>query len=152
MTHHDHTQLWAVPTPHWVKSLNQVIFPFISYFSHDESLCFILLFIFFLIYHLICHVVLWWTFWKIPMTHDEQSLTIAENVLSRSGFPHDIRRLSCLRERTNQIRIHSQLSFFPQEIISSTVLIATSGLSAILFRSQPLWLCHQSVFILCHQS
>src|SRR5882724_9553405 len=70
LTHFDsHTALRQYPTPHQVKSLDQVIFTFISYFSHDESLCFILLFIFFLIYHLICHAVLRWNFWNIPLTH-----------------------------------------------------------------------------------
>src|SRR5882724_1498254 len=38
--------------------IDQTIFPFISYFSHDESLWFLLLLILFLIYHLIHHTVL----------------------------------------------------------------------------------------------
>src|SRR5882724_11660094 len=56
LTHYDSHSLEAVSH----SSLSQVIviFPFISYFSHDESLCFNLLFNLFLIYHLICHVVL----------------------------------------------------------------------------------------------
>src|SRR5882724_2372940 len=57
-----HTALRQYPTPHQVKSSDQAIFPFISQFSHDESLCFVLFLIFFLIYHQICHTVLRWNF------------------------------------------------------------------------------------------
>src|SRR5882724_4222689 len=61
LTHYDSHSLGAVSH----SSSSQVIRSShlsISYFSHDESLCFILLFIFFLIYHLICHAVLRWNF------------------------------------------------------------------------------------------
>src|SRR5882724_2541493 len=80
-----HTALRQYPTPHQVKSLDQVIFPFISYFSHDESLCFILLLIFFLIYHLICHPVLRWNF--LESSSDSlmsKSLTDLRMLLSHS--------------------------------------------------------------------
>src|SRR5882724_11272387 len=83
-----HTALRQFPTPHQVKSSDQVIFPFLSYFSHDESLCFVLLLIFFLIYHLICHVVLWQNF--LEDSYDSlmsNRLQISEMLLSHSGFP-----------------------------------------------------------------
>jgi len=52
-----HTALRQYPTPHRVKSSDQVIFPFYLIFP-DESLCFVLLLIFFLILSLIHHAVL----------------------------------------------------------------------------------------------
>src|SRR5882724_622394 len=89
LTHYDsHTALMQYPTPHRVKSSDQVIFPFLSYFSHDESLCFVLLLIFFLIYHLICHAVLKRNF--LEFSSDSlmsNHLLISEMLLSRSGFP-----------------------------------------------------------------
>src|SRR5882724_5535150 len=84
-----HTALRKYPTPHQVKSLDQAIFPFISYSSHDESLCFILLLIFFLIYHLIHHPILRWNF--LEYSSDSlmsNCLQIPEMLLSHSGFPH----------------------------------------------------------------
>ena len=113
-----HPALRQFPTPHRVNSLDQVIFPSISYFSHDESLCFILLSIFFLIYHLICHVVLWWNF--LEDSYDSlmsNHLQISEMLLSHSGFPS-----LKLDNLDYSIRICHQLSS----------------------RSRPLWLHHQS--------
>src|SRR5882724_2358652 len=62
LTHYDSHSLEAVSHFSSIQVIDQVIFPFISLFSHDESLCFILLLIFFLIYHLIHHAVLRWNF------------------------------------------------------------------------------------------
>src|SRR5882724_959546 len=62
LTHHDSHSLEAVSHSSSNQVINQVIFPFISYFSHDESLFFVLLLIFLLIYHLTCHAVLRWKF------------------------------------------------------------------------------------------
>src|SRR5882724_9753252 len=119
LTHYDsHTALRQYPTPHRVKSSDQVIFPFL--FSHDESLCFILLLIFFLIYHLIHHAVLKRNF--LEFSSDSlmsNHLLISEMLLRRSAFP------SC-RERTIKFRFHSQLSFF-SKILNSTILITASG-------------------------
>ena len=58
--HYDSHSLEAVSH----SSLSQVIRSshLSTYFSHDESLCFVLLLIFFLIYHLICHAFLRWNF------------------------------------------------------------------------------------------
>src|SRR5882724_7697262 len=84
-----HTALRQYLTPHQVKSSDQVIFPFISYCSHDESLCFILLLIFFLNYHLIHHPVLKWNF--LEYSYDSllsNHLQISEMLHSHSGFPH----------------------------------------------------------------
>src|SRR5882724_4812915 len=60
LTHYDSHSLEAVSH----SSLSQVIRSshLSIYFSHNESLCFILLLIFFLIYHLIHHPVLRWNF------------------------------------------------------------------------------------------
>jgi len=53
--------------------INQAIFPFMSYFSHDESLCFHFITIFLLIYHLIHHAlpifVIWQYFLECSLTH-----------------------------------------------------------------------------------
>src|SRR5882724_7911217 len=58
LTHYDSHSLEAVSHPSSSQVINQVIFPFISYFSHDKSLFFFLILIFLLIYHLIHHAVL----------------------------------------------------------------------------------------------
>src|SRR5882724_5935566 len=62
LTHHDSHSLETVSHSSLSQVIGQTIFPFILYFSHDESLCFILFLIFFLIYHLIHHAVLRWNF------------------------------------------------------------------------------------------
>ena len=62
LTHHDSHSLEAVSHSSSSQVIDQAAFPFISYFSHDESLCFVLLLIFFLIYHLIHQTVLRWNF------------------------------------------------------------------------------------------
>src|SRR5882724_10355561 len=63
----------AVSHPSSSQVIDHAIFPFISYFSHDGSLCFALLLIFFLIYHLIHHVltifVMWQYFLECSLTH-----------------------------------------------------------------------------------
>src|SRR5882724_199412 len=58
LTHHDSHTLEVVSHSSLSQVIDQVIFLFISYFSHDESLFFIALLIFLLIYHLIHHAVL----------------------------------------------------------------------------------------------
>jgi len=69
LTHYDLHSLEVVSHSSLSQVIDQVIFPFISYFSHDESLCFILLLIFFLIF--IWFIMLFWdgTLWNIPLTH-----------------------------------------------------------------------------------
>src|SRR5882724_2301266 len=68
--------------------IDQAIFPFISYFSHDESLCFILSHIFFLIYHLTFHAVLRWNFLEyFSDSLLSNQLQIPEMLLSHSYFP-----------------------------------------------------------------
>ena len=62
LTHYDSHSLDAVSHSSLIQVIYQVIFPFISYFFHDESLCLVLLLIFLLIYHLIHHAVLRWNF------------------------------------------------------------------------------------------
>jgi len=119
-----HTALGKYPTPHWVKSSIKS-FPFSSYFSHDASLCFVLLLIFFLNYHLIHHAVLRWNF--LEYFYDSlmsNCLQIPEMLLSQSWFPPYIKRLSCLRERT--IRITLSSAFF-SKVLSLTVLITVAG-------------------------
>ena len=61
LTHHDSHSLEAV-SHSFSQVINQAIFPVISYFFHDESLCLVLLLIFLLIYQLIHHAVLRWNF------------------------------------------------------------------------------------------
>src|SRR5882724_21703 len=109
LTHYDsHTALRQYPTPHQVKSLDQVIFHFYLNFpmmSHCVSFYYSFSF---WIYHLICHAVLKRNFLEFSsdslMTNH---LLISEMLLSHSGFPSCIRRLSCLRERTIKFRLYS---------------------------------------------
>src|SRR5882724_7206631 len=61
LTHYDSHSLEAVSHSSLSQVIGSSIFPFISYSSHGESLCFVSLLIFFLIYHLIHHVVLTWS-------------------------------------------------------------------------------------------
>src|SRR5882724_4523491 len=122
-----HTALRQFPTPHKVKSSDQVIFPFISYFSHDESLCFVLLFIFFLIYHLICHVVLSWNF--LEDSHDSlmsNHLQISEMLLSHSG-PHVYKEAVLPQRKDNQVLGFILSSAIFSKVLNSTVLITASG-------------------------
>src|SRR5882724_3702182 len=88
LTHYDLHSLEAVSH----SSLSQVIgsnhLSIYILFSHDESLCFVLLLIFFLIYHLICHPVLRQNF--LEDSSDSlmsNHLLISEKLLSHSGFP-----------------------------------------------------------------
>src|SRR5882724_12020855 len=100
-----HTALRQYPTPHQVKSSDQVIFPFISYFSHDESMSFILLLIFFLIYHLKCHAVLKRNF--LESSSDSlmsNHLQISEMLLSLSGFPHVYKEAVLPQRKDNLIQ------------------------------------------------
>ena len=102
---YDSHSLEAVSHPSSSQVIDQAIFPFISYFSHHKSLCFILLLIFFLIYHIICHtltnVVMWQYFLECSLTHVlTHFLTHVEMLLCHSCFLLYIKRLSCLRERT----------------------------------------------------
>jgi len=100
-----HTALRQYPTPHQIKSLDQVIFPFISYFPHDESLCFVLLLIFFLIYHLIHHPVLRWNF--LEDSYDSllsNCLQISEMLLSCSEFPHVYKEAVLPQTKDNQVQ------------------------------------------------
>ena len=102
LTHHESHSLDAVPHSSLSQVIDHVIFPFISYFSHDESLCFILLLILFLIYHLIHHAVLRWNFLEyFSDSFMSNHLQIPEMSLSSAFF---------------------------SKVLSSTVLIAASGL------------------------
>src|SRR5882724_11597967 len=125
----NHTALRQYSTPHQVKSSDQVIFPFISYFSHDESLCFVLLFIFFLIYHLICHVVLCQDF--LEDSYDSlmsDCLQISEMLLSLSGFPHVYKEAVLPQRKDNQVQdLFSAQLFSARSYLNLTVLIAASG-------------------------
>src|SRR5882724_2493334 len=94
---YDSHSLEAVSHPSSSQVIDQAIFPFISYFSHDESLCFVLSLIFFLIYHLIHHVLTIFVMWQYFL---ECSLTHVEMLLCHSCILLYIKRLSCLRERT----------------------------------------------------
>src|SRR5882724_8273000 len=126
LTHYDsHTALRQYPTPHRVKSSDQVIFPFL--FSHDESLCFILLLIFFLIYHLIHHVVLKRNF--LEFSSDSlmsNHLLISEMLLSRSGVPSCIEGGCLASEKGQSSSGYILSSAFISKILSSTVLITAS--------------------------
>src|SRR5882724_10293217 len=129
LTHYDsHTALRQYPTPHRVKSSDQVIFPFLSQFSHDESLCFILLLIFFLIYHLICHAVLKRNF--LEFSSDSlmsNRLQISEMLLSCSCFPPVYKEAVLPQRKDNQVLGFILSSAFFSKIFSLTVLITTSG-------------------------
>src|SRR5882724_10433508 len=130
LTHYDsHTALRQYPTPHRVKSLDQVIFPFLSKFSHNESLCFVLLLIFFLIYHLIHHAVLKKNF--LESSSDSlmsNHLQISEMLLSHSGLPHVYKETVLPQRKDNQVQdlFLAQLSSARSK--NSTILITTSGL------------------------
>src|SRR5882724_2308853 len=82
LTHYDSHSFEAVSH----SSLSQVIrSSHLSIYSHDESLCFVLLLIFFLIYHLIHHPVLRWNF--LEYSSDSlmsNHLLIPEMLLSHS--------------------------------------------------------------------
>src|SRR5882724_11464807 len=127
LTHYDsHTALRQYPTPHRVKSSDQVIFPFL--FSHDESLCFILLHIFFLIYHLIHHAVLKRNF--LEFSSDSlmsNHLQISEMLLSHLCFPPVYKEAVSPQRKDNQVLGFILSSAFFSKIFSLTVLIATSG-------------------------
>src|SRR5882724_6097720 len=113
LTHYDSHSLEAVShsSSHWIKSLDQVIFPFISYFSHDESLCFVLLLILFLIYHLICHPVLSFLEYSSDSLMSNH-LQISEMLLSHSGFLHVYKEAVLPERKKNQVQdsILAQLS------------------------------------------
>src|SRR5882724_10377426 len=101
LTHYDSHSLVAVSHFSLSQVINQVIFPFISYFSHDESLCFILLLIFFLIYHLIHQAVLRWNFLEYfsdPVMSN--CLQISECCL----VIHDSHKEAVLPQRNNWIQ------------------------------------------------
>src|SRR5882724_354645 len=88
LTHHDSHSLEAISHSSSSQASDQAIFPFISYFSHDESLCLVLLLIFLLIYHLIHHAVLRWNFLEyFSDSLMRNCLQIPEMLLSCSCFP-----------------------------------------------------------------
>src|SRR5882724_238632 len=123
-----HTALRQYLTPHQVKSSDQVIFPFISYFSHDESLCFILLLIFFLIYHLIHHAVLRWNFLEyFSDSLLSNHLQIPEMLLSCSCFPPVYKEADLPERKDTQILGFTLSSAFFSKVLSLTVLITSSG-------------------------
>src|SRR5882724_2547135 len=129
LTHYDsHTALRQYPTPHRVKSSDQVIFPFLSQFSHDESLFFILLLIFFLIYHLIHHAVLKRNF--LEFSSDSlmsNCLQISEMLLSHSCLPPIYKEAVLPQRKDNQLQVlfSAQLSSVRSKYL--TILITTSG-------------------------
>ena len=101
LIHHDSHNLEAVSHSSLSQVINQAIFPFISYFSHDESLCFILLLMFFLIYHLIHHTVLTWNFLEyFSDSLLNNCLQIPEMLLSCSCSPP-------VEKGQSESRIHS---------------------------------------------
>src|SRR5882724_13339193 len=149
----NHTALRQYPTPHQVKSLDQVIFPFISYFSHDESLCFILLLIFFLIYHLICHPVLRWNF--LEDSYDSlmsNHLQISEMLLSHSGFPHVYKEAVLPQRKDNQSSGFILSSAIFSKVLNSTVLTTASGFVSKSHQGLNHFDYIIRVFILLHQA
>src|SRR5882724_13605294 len=139
LTHYDTHSLEAVPHSSSSQVIGSSHLSIFILFSHDESLCFVLLLIFFLIYHLIRHAVLKRNF--LEFSSDSlmsNRLLISEMLLSRSGFPSCIRRLSCLRERTISLRIHSQLSFLQQNLKLDNLDYSIRICHQISSRSRPL--------------
>ena len=127
LTHYDSHILEAVSHSWSSQVINQVIFPFISYFpmmSHCVSFYYSFSFWF-----IIWFFMLFWdgTFWNIYLTHwwaitywsQKCCLVIHDSLLY-------IKRLSCLRERTIRFRI-TPSSAFVSKVWSSTVLITASG-------------------------
>src|SRR5882724_5641843 len=87
-----------IESSHWIKSS--------FHFSHDESLCFILLLIFFLIYHLIHHAVLKRNF--LEFSSDSlmsNCLQISEMLLSCSGLPHVYKEAVLPQRKDNQVHV-----------------------------------------------
>src|SRR5882724_1794803 len=85
LTHYDSHSLEAISHSSSSQVIGSSHLSILSYFSHDESLCFILLLSFFLIYHLICHPVLRWNF--LEYSSDSlmsNHLQISEMLLSHS--------------------------------------------------------------------
>src|SRR5882724_12882945 len=106
LTHYNSHSLEAVSHSSSSQVIDQVIFPFISYFSHDESLCFILLLIFFLIYHLIYHAVLKRNFLEISSDSlMSNHLQISEMLLSHSGLPHVYQEAVLLQRKDSQVQV-----------------------------------------------
>jgi len=108
-----------IESSHWIKS---------SFHFYPIFPWWVTVFIFysFSFWFIIWFVMLFYdgTFWKIPMTH-WWAITYRSQTccLVDQDSPMYIRRLSCSEERTIRFRIHSQLSFFPQDH-KLTVLIA----------------------------
>jgi len=148
-----HTALRQYPTPHQVKSSDQVIFPFISYFpmmSHCVS--FYYSFSFWFIIWFVCCLMTELSgrfLWLIA----EQSLTDLRNLLSCSEFPMYIKEAVLPQRKDNQVQdlFLAQLSSARSK--NSTILITTFRISQqFSWKSQPLWLHHQSVSTLLHQA
>src|SRR5882724_6689984 len=96
-----HTALGQYPTPHQVKSLDQVIFPFISYFSHDETVFhFIIHFLSDLSSDLSCCCMMELS-GRFLMSN---CLQVSEMLLSRSGFPHVYKEAVLPQRKDNQIQ------------------------------------------------
>jgi len=120
------------PTPHWVKSLDQVVFPFIFLFFPwwVTVLSFYYSFSFWFI--------IWFTFSKMELSGiflwliDDNHLQTSGVLLSHSGFPMYIRRLSCLRERqSSQDLFLAQLS---QQGLKTQQFLQHQDYSAILLK------------------
>ena len=140
LTHYDsYTALRQYPTPHEVKSLDQVIFPFLSQFSHDESLCFILLLIFFLIY-LIHHAVLKRIFWNFHLTH-WWAITYRSQkcCLVILDSPHVYKEAVLAQRKDNQVQVLflaqlssarslSQQSWLQHQDLSATLIKVSTSL------------------------
>src|SRR5882672_12262238 len=101
-----HTALGSIPPLIESSHQSSHLAIYILSFSHDESLCFVLLLIFSLIYHLIHHVLTNAVMRQNFLEHSlsliaEESLTNLKNVarLFMVSLLY-IKKLSCLRERT----------------------------------------------------
>lgn len=133
------SQPWGSINPSSSRVIDQVIFPFISYLSHDESLCFVLLLIFSLIYHLICHaltnVVMRQNFPELSLAHCWViAYRLVTMLLSHSCFP-DVYKEAVLPQRMeNQILGFTLSLAFLSKILSSTVLITASGFVITLIK------------------
>jgi len=149
-----HTALRQYPTPHWVKSSDQVIFPiFILNFPMMKSLCFILLLIFFLIF-IIWFIMLFWnrTFWNFPLTHWwEIAYWSLKCCLVILDSPHVYKELVLPQRKDNQVQVSFSAQLFQQDLKLDNLDYSIRICHQLSSRSRPLWLHHQSVFILHHQ-
>jgi len=154
LTHYDsHTALRQYPTPHWVKSSDQVIFPFYPNFPWWVTVFrFITHFLFWFI---IWFIMLFWkgTFWNFPMTHwwaiAYWSLECCLVVLHS---PHVYKEAVLPQRKDNQIQDSISAQLFQQNLKLDNLDYSIRICHQFSSRSRPLWLHHRSVSILRQQS